>query len=99
MTKEEIQQVEDMVNEQIKRNLPVTCETMTVEEAKAQGAIAFFDSKYGEQVKVYSVGDFSKEVCGGPPHVENTGGVMGHFKILKEQSSSAGVRRIKAVLQ
>ena len=97
MSKEEIQQVEDMVNEQIKRNLPVTCETMTVEEAKAQGAIAFFDSKYGEQVKVYSVGDFSKEVCGGP-HVESTGS-MGHFKILKEQSSSAGVRRIKAVLQ
>ncbi|MDC7230639.1 MAG: alanine--tRNA ligase [Sphaerochaetaceae bacterium] len=97
MSKEEIQQVEDMVNEQIKRNLPVTFETMTVEEAKAQGAIAFFDSKYGEQVKVYSVGDFSKEVCGGP-HVESTGS-MGHFKILKEQSSSAGVRRIKAVLQ
>jgi alanyl-tRNA synthetase len=97
MSKEEIQQVEDMVNEQIKRNLPVTCETMTVEEAKAQGAIAFFDSKYGEQVKVYSIGDFSKEVCGGP-HVERTGD-MGHFKILKEQSSSAGVRRIKAVLQ
>ncbi|MGE4468362.1 alanine--tRNA ligase [Sphaerochaeta sp.] len=97
MSKEEIQQVEDMVNEQIKRNLPVTCETMTVEEAKAQGAIAFFDSKYGEQVKVYSIGDFSKEVCGGP-HVERTGD-MGHFKILKEQSSSAGVRRIKAVLE
>lgn len=97
MSKEEIQQVEDMVNEQIKRNLPVTFETMSVEEAKAQGAIAFFDSKYGEQVKVYSVGDFSKEVCGGP-HVESTGS-MGHFKILKEQSSSAGVRRIKAVLQ
>ncbi|MDK2859417.1 MAG: alanyl-tRNA synthetase [Sphaerochaeta sp.] len=97
MSKEEIQQVEDMVNAQIKRNLPVTCETMTVEEAKAQGAIAFFDSKYGEQVKVYSIGDFSKEVCGGP-HVENTGD-MGHFKILKEQSSSAGVRRIKAVLE
>ncbi|WP_320123435.1 alanine--tRNA ligase [uncultured Sphaerochaeta sp.] len=97
MSKEEIQQVEDMVNEQIKRNLVVTCETMSVEEAKAQGAIAFFDSKYGEQVKVYSVGDFSKEVCGGP-HVESTGS-MGHFKILKEQSSSAGVRRIKAVLQ
>ncbi|MGE4454743.1 MAG: alanine--tRNA ligase [Sphaerochaeta sp.] len=97
MTKEEIQAVEDMVNEQIQRKLPVTCETMSVEEAKAQGAIAFFDSKYGEQVKVYSVGDFSKEVCGGP-HVENTGD-MGHFRILKEQSSSAGVRRIKAVLE
>ena len=97
MTKEELQQVEDIVNSVIERDLPVSYETMTVEDAKAQGAIAFFDSKYGEQVKVYSVGDFSKEVCGGP-HVEHTG-TMGHFKIKKEQSSSAGVRRIKAVLQ
>ncbi|WP_422478106.1 alanine--tRNA ligase [Pleomorphochaeta sp. DL1XJH-081] len=97
MTKEELQRVEDMVNDVIKRDLPVSFETMTVEEAKAQGAIAFFESKYGEQVKVYSVGDFSKEVCGGP-HVERTG-TMGHFRIKKEQSSSAGVRRIKAVLE
>lgn len=97
MTSEEVQQVEDMVNEQISRKLPVTCETMTLDEARDQGAIAFFESKYGEQVKVYSIGDFSKEVCGGP-HVENTS-TMGHFKILKEQSSSAGVRRIKAILE
>ncbi|MCH3917193.1 MAG: alanine--tRNA ligase [Spirochaetia bacterium] len=97
MTSEELQQVEDIVNEQIKRDLPVKCETMSLDEAKAQGAIAFFDSKYGEQVSVYSIGDFSKEVCGGP-HVTHTGD-MGHFKILKEQSSSAGVRRIKAVLE
>jgi alanyl-tRNA synthetase len=97
MTPEELQQVEDIVNEQIKRDLPVKCETMSLDEAKAQGAIAFFDSKYGEQVSVYSIGDFSKEVCGGP-HVTHTGD-MGHFKILKEQSSSAGVRRIKAVLE
>ena len=97
MSSEEIQKVEDMVNEQIERNLEVTCETMTLEEAREQGAIAFFDSKYGEQVKVYSVGDYSKEVCGGP-HVKNTS-EMGHFKILKEQSSSAGVRRIKAILE
>ncbi len=97
MTKEELQEVEDIVNSVIERNLPVSYETMTVEDAKAQGAIAFFDSKYGEQVKVYSVGDFSKEVCGGP-HVQSTGS-MGHFKIKKEQSSSAGVRRIKAVLE
>ncbi|MCK9286824.1 MAG: alanine--tRNA ligase [Sphaerochaetaceae bacterium] len=97
MTDEQLQKVEDMVNDVIKRDLPVSFETMTVEEAKAQGAIAFFDSKYGEQVKVYSVGDFSKEVCGGP-HVEHTG-TMGRFKIQKEQSSSAGVRRIKAVLE
>ncbi len=97
MTPEEIKQVEDMVNSAIERDLPVSFETMSLDEAKAQGAIAFFESKYGEQVKVYSVGDFSKEVCGGP-HVERTGS-MGHFHIQKEQSSSAGVRRIKAVLE
>jgi alanyl-tRNA synthetase len=97
MTAEEIQRVEDMVNEAISQNLEVVCETMTLEEAKEQGAIAFFDSKYGEQVKVYSIGDYSKEVCGGP-HVQNTS-QMGRFKILKEQSSSAGVRRIKAILE
>jgi alanyl-tRNA synthetase len=97
MSPEEIQKVEDIVNEQIARNLAVTCETMTLEQAREGGAIAFFESKYGEQVKVYSIGDFSKEVCGGP-HVENTS-TMGHFKILKEQSSSAGIRRIKAVLE
>lgn len=96
MTKEQIQEVEDIVNEQISRDLPVSMKVMSLEEAKEAGAIAFFESKYGEQVKVYSIGDFSKEVCGGP-HVERTG-TMGRFKIKKEQSSSAGVRRIKAVL-
>ena len=97
MTKEEIQKVEDMVNREIERNQDVTVESMSLEEAKEAGAIAFFEGKYGEQVKVYTIGDFSKEVCGGP-HVENTS-TMGHFKIKKEQSSSAGVRRIKAVLE
>lgn len=97
VTPEQLKEVEDIVNDVIKRDLPVSFDTMTVEEAKAQGAIAFFESKYGEQVKVYSVGDFSKEVCGGP-HVEHTG-TMGTFRIKKEQSSSAGVRRIKAVLE
>lgn len=97
MTKEQLKEVEDLVNEQIKRDLPVTVETMTLDEAKKSGAIAFFDSKYGEKVTVYTIGDFSKEVCGGP-HVTHTGD-MGHFRILKEQSSSAGVRRIKAVLE
>ncbi len=97
MTKEQIKEVEDLVNEQIKRDLPVTVETMTLEEARNAGAIAFFDSKYGEKVTVYTIGDFSKEVCGGP-HVTHTGD-MGHFHILKEQSSSAGIRRIKAVLE
>ena len=97
MTKEELRQVEDLVNDAISRDLPVTVETMTLDEARDQGAIAFFDSKYGEKVTVYTIGDFSKEVCGGP-HVTHTGD-MGHFRILKEQSSSAGIRRIKAVLE
>ena len=70
---------------------------MTLEEAKEKGAAAQFDAKYGELVKVYSIGDFSVEVCGGP-HVEHTS-ELGHFRIVKEQSSSAGVRRIKAVLE
>ncbi len=96
MTKEELIEVERIVNDVISRDLPVSFETMSIEEAKEKGAIAFFESKYGELVKVYSVGDFSKEVCGGP-HVESTGS-MGSFKIVKEQSSSAGVRRIKATL-
>ena len=97
LTKEELKQVEDLVNEQIQKDLPVVCETMTLDEARAKGAAAQFDAKYGEKVKVYSIGDFSIEVCGGP-HVEHTG-ELGHFKIVKEQSSSAGVRRIKAVLE
>ncbi|MFR5682867.1 MAG: alanine--tRNA ligase [Clostridia bacterium] len=96
MTKEEIQKVEDIVNEQIKKDLPVTCEEMTLEEAKKSGATGLFENKYGDKVKVYSIGDFSKEICGGP-HVTHTG-VLGTFKIKKEESSSAGVRRIKAVL-
>ena len=97
MTKEQLQQVEDIVNEQIQRDLPVTCEEMTLEEAKNAGAMGLFESKYGDKVKVYTIGDFSKEICGGP-HVKHTG-ELGHFKIKKEESSSAGVRRIKAVLE
>ena len=96
MTPEQIQQVEDLVNEQIKRGLPITVETMTFEDAKDKGAVALFAAKYGEQVKVYTMGDFSMEVCGGP-HANNTG-ELGGFKIQKEESSSAGVRRIKAVI-
>lgn len=96
MTTDEIKAVEDLVNEQIKKNIPVVCEEMTVDEAKAQGAIGIFDNKYGEKVKVYTIGDFSKEICGGP-HANNTGDLKS-FKITKEQSSSAGVRRIKAVI-
>ena len=97
MTKEQIQQVEDIVNEQIKRDLPVTCEEMSLEDAKKSGAMGLFENKYGDKVKVYTIGDFSKEICGGP-HVTHTG-ELGHFKIKKEESSSAGVRRIKAVLE
>lgn len=96
MTQEEIKKVEDLVNEQIQRNLEVTCEEMSYEEAKATGAIGLFTDKYGDRVKVYTIGDFSKEICGGP-HVSNTN-EMGIFKIKKEESSSSGIRRIKAVL-
>ena len=97
MTKEELKQVEDIVNEQIKKDLPVKCEEMSLEEAKKSGAMGLFENKYGEKVKVYTIGDFSKEICGGP-HVTHTG-ELGHFRIKKEESSSAGVRRIKAVLE
>jgi alanyl-tRNA synthetase len=102
MSPEEIKKVEAIVNEQIRRDLPVTMEVMSLEEAKAAGATALFGEKYESQVKVYTIGNspvdfFSKEVCGGP-HVERTGN-MGTFKVQKEQSSSAGVRRIRAVLE
>jgi alanyl-tRNA synthetase len=102
MTVDEIKTVEAIVNEQIKKDLPVFMETMGIDEAKASGAIALFGEKYESAVKVYTVGTsktdfFSKEVCGGP-HVERTGN-MGAFVIQKEQSSSAGVRRIRAVLR
>jgi alanyl-tRNA synthetase len=97
MTSDEVKRVETIVNEQIARDLPVTMEVMSLEEAKAAGAMALFGEKYESQVKVYTVGDFSKEVCGGP-HVERTG-LLGHFRIVKEQSSSSGVRRIRAVLE
>ena len=97
MTPEQIKEVEDLVNTEIARKQPVTMKTMTVEEARELGARALFSSKYGEQVKVYFIGDYSIEVCGGP-HIENTS-EMGTFKIQKEQSSSRGVRRIRAVLK
>ncbi len=96
MTKEEITEVEKLVNEAIDAKAPITCVETTVEAAKAEGAIGLFESKYGEKVKMYTMGDFSKEICGGP-HAENTGDLLS-FKIQKEGSSSAGVRRIKAVI-
>lgn len=102
MTKEEIQKVQDIVNEKIKEDLPVTMEVMSLDQAKAENARALFATKYGEQVKVYTIGRdskndwYSKEVCGGP-HVQHTAQI-GDFKIEKEQSSSAGVRRIRATI-
>ena len=96
MTAEQKAEVEKLVNEWREQGIEVTKKTTTVEEAKAEGAMALFGAKYGEQVTLYSVGDVSKEICCGP-HVANTK-ELGGFKILKEQSSSAGVRRIKAVV-
>jgi alanyl-tRNA synthetase len=115
MTPEQIKQVEDFVNEAIEQKLDVNCDEMTLDEAKVQNAMGVFESKYGEKVKVYTIGlstpstdstsslqvgsgsAISREICGGP-HVKNTG-ELGHFKIKKEESSSAGVRRIKAILE
>ncbi len=112
LSDEEIKNIEEIINQKIQENLSVTMEEMTVDEAKSQGAMGVFDSKYGDKVKVYTIGDinrpdastpgveagcFSREICGGP-HVAHTG-ELGHFKITKEESSSAGVRRIKAVLE
>lgn len=104
MTPEQKEEVTKIVNEQIEAALPIECEEMTVEEAKAKGAIGLFESKYGDIVKVYFMGDrnsgvrpFSVEICGGP-HVTNTS-ELGKFRIKKEESSSSGVRRIKAVLE
>lgn len=97
MTAEEIAETQRLVNDAIQRDLPITCEEMSVEEARKTGAIGLFGDKYGEVVKVYTMGDFSKEICGGP-HAEHTG-QLGHFVIQKEQSSSSGVRRIKAILE
>ncbi len=102
MTPEQVQEVEKIVNDAIAADLPVAYHVTTVDGAKAEGAIGVFDARYGAEVKVYVVGDekkgvFSKEICGGP-HVARTG-MLGSLKILKEESSSAGVRRIKAVLK
>ena len=97
MTPEQLKQAEDLVNDAIRRDLPITCEEMSVEEAKKSGAMGLFENKYTANVKVYTMGDASKEICGGP-HASHTG-ELGHFRIVKEESSSRGVRRIKAVLE
>ncbi len=110
VTQEQIKELENLVNAAIVRDYLVSFEIMTTDEAKATGAIGLFEKSYNERVKVYTIGDpnesavadplsstFSREFCGGP-HVEHTG-ELGHFKIIKEESVSAGVRRIKAVLE
>jgi alanyl-tRNA synthetase len=97
MTPEEIKEVEDLVNQKIKEDLKVEKREMKYIDAVKEGAIAFFKEKYPETVTVYSMGDFSKEICGGP-HTQSTG-ELGSFKIVKEESSGAGVRRIRAILE
>ncbi len=97
LTEEEIKQIENLVNAQIQNSCEILREEMSPSEAKSRGACGIFDKKYGKKVSVYSIGNFSKEICSGP-HVKNTC-ELGKFKILKEESSSAGVRRIKAILE
>lgn len=97
MTPEEVKETQELVNSWIKTGAQVTCEEMTVDEAKAAGAIGLFEHKYGDKVKVFTMGEFSKEICGGP-HAKALS-ELGAFEIVKEQSSSSGVRRIKAVLK
>jgi alanyl-tRNA synthetase len=96
VTPEQLAEVERIVNAQIGRDLAVDCREVPYDEAAAAGAIGLFAERYGDRVKVYAIGDFSKEICGGP-HAERTGS-LGRFRIAKEESSSRGVRRIKAVL-
>ncbi|MBI2547392.1 MAG: alanine--tRNA ligase [Candidatus Aenigmarchaeota archaeon] len=97
LTDAEIRKIEDLVNKQIKKCLEVVREEMTVEDAKRRDAQGVFEHKYAERVSVYSIGDFSIEICGGP-HVKNTR-ELGKFKIIKEESVAAGIRRIKAIVE
>jgi alanyl-tRNA synthetase len=97
MTAEELSRVESIVNDVITQKLPVVCREMTLNEAKELGAEGLFTDRYSDRVKVYCIGGFSKEICGGP-HAENTS-VLGYFRIIKEESAAAGIRRIKAVLE
>ncbi|MDD3284487.1 MAG: alanine--tRNA ligase [Patescibacteria group bacterium] len=97
LTPDQLQMIEDLVNQKINESLSIICELKPIEEAKNSGAIGLFGNKYGDQVNVYAIGNFSKEICGGP-HVQNTN-ELGHFRIIKEEACSQGVRRIKAVLE
>lgn len=96
VTPEEQKEVEDYINEIIRMDLPIICDEMSCDDARGRGAVGVFDDKYGDKVLVYSIGDVSCEICGGP-HVKSTGELEG-FKIKKEESSAAGVRRIRAVV-
>ncbi|NMB66456.1 alanine--tRNA ligase [Candidatus Woesearchaeota archaeon] len=97
LTDEELKEVELLVNTQIEKNLEVTRKEMSLNDAKKEGARGNFEDRYGERVSVYTIGNFSKEICAGP-HVKRLGEIKGKFKIIKEESSSAGVRRIKAII-
>jgi alanyl-tRNA synthetase len=97
LSEDQLHQVEQIVNDQIQADLPVTIETMSLDEALQAGALAFFGERYGDQVKVYTIGDFSKEVCGGP-HVEHTGD-LGQFKLGKQEAVGSGKRRIYGYLK
>lgn len=97
LTPTQLKEIESLVNAQISAALPVTMALLPLRQAVAEGALAFFGEKYGEQVKVYSIGTFSKEVCGGP-HAGDTG-QLGHFRILKEEAVGQGIRRIRAVIE
>ena len=97
LTEEEIEKIENLINKEIEKNLSISYEEMPYKKAVKSGALSYFREKYPEIVKVYSVGDFSKEICAGP-HVKNTK-ELGKFKIIKEESVAAGIRRIKAILK
>jgi len=97
LTAGQLQAVEDMVNQQITHDLPVSVEVMPLDQAISSGALAFFGEKYGDRVKVYTIGAFSREVCGGP-HVGRTS-ELGRFKITKQESVGHGVRRLRGLLE
>ena len=97
LTPDQLKEVEDLINAKIKQNLEVSFEIMDKDAALASGAVAFFRDKYADKVKVYKIGDFSKEVCGGP-HVSNTS-ELGIFKIIKEEAVAKGIRRIRGALE
>ncbi len=97
LSDEQLKQVESLVNAQIQADLPISCQALPLAQAQKSGALAFFGERYGEQVKVYTIGDYSKEICGGP-HVDRTG-ELGTFTLGKQESVGAGKRRIYGFLK